>query len=146
MWAHISSLGFQSILTLSKPNLVKYYKYKIIAITILITLRQSYYNSFTYQEHIQLTITFLIILIITTKKMETQWGPASIFSNVFPDDFFFYLETRFVEKLLWLLNNQVKNPTLSYHCEGHNVLFQIYSRVKYSFGCWSLYYGYEFDY
>ena len=28
----------------------------------------SYCSSFTNQEHIQLTITFLIILIITTKK------------------------------------------------------------------------------
>ena len=37
--------------------------------TILITLKQSYYNSFTYQEHIQLTITFMIILIITTKEI-----------------------------------------------------------------------------
>ena len=43
--------------------------YKITAITILITFKWSYYNSFTYQEHIQLTITFLIILIITTKEI-----------------------------------------------------------------------------
>ena len=32
-------------------------------------MKWSYYNSFTYQEHIQLTITFLIILIITTKEI-----------------------------------------------------------------------------
>ena len=35
-------------------NLIKYNKHKIIAITILITLKWSYYNSFTYQEHINL--------------------------------------------------------------------------------------------
>ena len=49
-------------------NLIKYNKYKIIAITILITLKWSYYNSFTYQEH-QFTITSPIILIITTKEI-----------------------------------------------------------------------------
>ena len=32
------------------------------AIIIQITMKWSYYNSFTYQEHIQLTITFLIII------------------------------------------------------------------------------------
>ena len=37
--------------------------------TILITLKWSYYNSFTYQEHIEPAITFLIILIITTKEI-----------------------------------------------------------------------------
>ena len=47
-------------------NLINYNKYKIIAITILITLRYYYYNSFTYQEHIQLTITFMIL---TTKQI-----------------------------------------------------------------------------
>ena len=36
---------------------------------MLITLKWSYYNSFTCQVHIQLTITFLIILIITTKEI-----------------------------------------------------------------------------
>ena len=35
-------------------NLIKYNKYTIIAIAILITLKWSYYNSFTYQEHINL--------------------------------------------------------------------------------------------
>ena len=33
------------------PNLIKCNKYKIIAITILITLKQSYYNSLTCEEH-----------------------------------------------------------------------------------------------
>ena len=32
-------------------------------------MKKSHCNSFTYQEHIQLTITFLIILIITTKEI-----------------------------------------------------------------------------
>ena len=46
MWAHISSQGFQGILTLINLSLylIKYNKtkYKITAITILITLKQSY--------------------------------------------------------------------------------------------------------
>ena len=32
-------------------------------------LKWSFYNSFTYQEHIQLPITFMIILIVTTKDI-----------------------------------------------------------------------------
>ena len=32
-------------------------------------LKWSYYSSFTYQEPIQLTVRFLIILIITTKEI-----------------------------------------------------------------------------
>ena len=56
-------------LNLINVNLIKYNWYKITPITILITLKWSYYNSFTYQEHIKLTITFLIILIITTKEI-----------------------------------------------------------------------------
>ena len=51
-------------------NLIKYNKYKIIAITMLIMLKSSYYNSFTYQlRTYQFAITSPIILIITTKEI-----------------------------------------------------------------------------
>ena len=50
-------------------NLIKYNKYKIIAITILITLKWSYYNSFNVPRTYQFTITSPIILIVTTKEI-----------------------------------------------------------------------------